>query len=128
MSVLSFTVPGAPVAKPRMTHRDKWLKRPCVARYWEWCDRARVALLQTGLKLPPADRVTSLAMVAYFEPPPRKKREAVPGTFHRCKPDADNLLKAADCLYPNDDSAIPRVSCEKLWGTPPRLEVTIEFE
>ena len=28
-----FTIPGAPMGKPRMTKQDKWKKRACVVRF-----------------------------------------------------------------------------------------------
>lgn len=41
--IIAFSVVGTPVAKPRMTKRDKWAKRPCVMKYWAWCDLVRFA-------------------------------------------------------------------------------------
>ena len=31
-----------PIAKPRMTRRDKWAKRPCVERYFAYRDLVRL--------------------------------------------------------------------------------------
>ena len=126
--LLKIVIHGTPLGKPRQTQRDKWAKRPCVMRYRGWADRARAA---AGLMLPPADSVTSLDWTAFFEPPKswsKKKRCAAIGELHRVPFDLDNLAKSlCDALWPNGDSAIAAMQCEKRWGWKPRIEITIRY-
>ena len=121
-------VSGPPPGKPRMTRRDKWMRRPCVMRYRSWCDRVR----EVAGNLPPAEKVLSLDWAAYFEPPkswPKKTRDRQLCKLHRAKPDRDNVDKAVlDCLYPGGDSAIAKGTIVKRWGTPPRIEIVIVLE
>jgi len=125
---ISFTIPGEPVAAPRMTQRDKWAKRPCVQRYFAWRNAAAL-IVRTSVKLPAANDIASLSWTAYFVPPEiwsKKKREAAIGTLHRSKPDRDNLDKAIlDALFP-EDSGIASGTIEKRWDWTSRVEIRIE--
>lgn len=128
MPTLTFSVPGPPMAKPRMTRRDRWKLRPCVVRYREWCDRARLA----AGEVPTADRVTDLSWVACFRPAPswsqKRQLEAI-GKPHRQAPDRDNIDKAVlDCLYPKGDQGIARGTIEKKWVWEPRIVITIKYQ
>lgn len=124
-SKISFTIPGAPMGKPRMTQRDKWKKRPCVMRYRAWADKARAAAPKS-LPIQPL----SVSWVAYLPMPKswnRYRRETLQGKLHRQKPDRDNIDKAVcDALW-KDDSVIALGSLEKRWddGKGPRIEVTV---
>ena len=124
-NVITIVVPGAPIGKPRMTRRDRWAKRPAVMRYREWADRVRAV----AGKLPPADKVETMSMVATFVPPKstsKKKAAAMIGTLHRVKPDASNILKGVeDILWPDNDSALAKGDYVKLWGWDASLTLTI---
>lgn len=124
---IEFTVKGKPVGKPRMTRRDKWAKRPCVTRYWEWKDSVR----DVAQEVPDANTVTDLSWTAYITMPKswsKKKRAEMDGQLHRSKPDRDNIDKALlDALY-DDDSGIARGTVEKVWAEEGRLDVVITFE
>lgn len=126
-SHLLFTVVGEPVAAPRMTRADKWKQRPCVLRYRAWKDLIRA----TAGEIPPAEQVIELSWCAVFSPPAswsKKKRAAAIGTFHRSKPDRDNLDKAVlDALYPDGDAAIAFGTIRKEWGLAERLDVLIKY-
>ena len=121
---IAITIPGTPVAKPRMTQRDRWKKRLCVVRYRTWCDHAR----EVAGELPPANQIDSLSWVAYFSPPKswtKKKREAAIGELHRQTPDRDNIDKAVlDCFF-KEDSGIAAGSIEKRWDLVARLEIVV---
>jgi Holliday junction resolvase RusA-like endonuclease len=99
-----------PVAKPRMTRRDKWLRRPAVESYWTY--KGTLQLL--GMALPePAHVVFVLPMPPSWS---KAKRAAFLGAPHRQKPDLDNLHKGLlDALYP-DDSCVAEAWIEKRWG------------
>lgn len=113
------TILGDPVGKPRMTKRDKWQVRPCVATYRAWCDVARLSVLHRTTKLL-LTTPTVLTVKAYFDS----------GKVHRCGPhtvkaDLDNVCKAVmDALFVNDQM-IYELHATKLWcdGGPPRVVV-----
>jgi len=123
---MRFTVPGMPVAKPRMTKRDTWAKRPCVLRYREFCDRMRAAAGPLP-DVPPAQ-----IHISIFMPMPvswsKKKKSAMAHTRQRQKPDFDNFIKSIDGLF-DDDSAIYWGDCLKTWCWPgeERAEVWVLF-
>lgn len=123
--VIRFTVPGAPMGKPRMTRADKWKRRECVVRYRAWADLAR----ECASQVPgwPTD-VHRVSWIAYFEPPESwsaKKKAAHIGQLHRAKPDRDNIDKAVlDALF-EDDKGVAVGTIVKRWGIPARLEVKI---
>lgn len=100
-----------PMGKPRMTQRDKWLKRPETDRYWAFKDECRLKRVE----LPEAG-----AHVTFVLPMPKhwspKKRREMDGQPHREKPDIDNLMKALmDALF-DDDSRVHDIRASKVWG------------
>lgn len=111
---IAFTVLGAPMGKPRMTQRDRWMKRDCVMRYRSYCDRIVEASPTTVLN---AD-VYAVDVMAYIAMPDSwslKKKTAYHGTYHRGKPDWDNIGKAVcDALF-KDDSGIADGRTRKFW-------------
>lgn len=123
-----FTIYGVPVAKPRMTQRDKWQQRPCVLRYREFCDRAREAAGWTTKKTLYVP--VSLTARVFLEIPKSKRKGAgvhLGGKPCTSKPDWDNLGKSlGDALFQNDEK-VWRGSVEKYWddGKGPRIEVEI---
>jgi len=129
MKILKIVVPGVPMAKPRMTRRDKWRLRPCVARYREFADRVRKAV---GPRIIEPTKVLRLDWLATFTPPKRwskKDREAAIGTIHRQRPDRDNLDKAVlDCLFSRGDEAIGYGTICKRWAWVAELVITISLE
>ena len=108
---LSWTVPGMPVSKPRMTQRDKWMKRPCVQAYWEYCNRLKGVV---------GNQFVPVSVVLHFDIPmpaswSRASRGKMEGTWCRTKPDLDNYIKAVcDALWEND-SAIAKITATKVW-------------
>ena len=115
-------IPGEPAAKPRMTRRDKWLKRPATARYWAWVAKAQKIELKDHDPL-------RIIVSAYFGFPKsygRKRQEYLKGQFHRKRPDGDNVLKAVvDALWKDKDQRIAVKTIIKRWddGKGPRVEV-----
>lgn len=107
-----------PIAKCRMTQRDKWKKRPCVMRYMAFKDL--VALHR--VKLP-----KSGAHVLFVLPMPKswskQRKQIMAGQPHEQVPDWDNLGKAlSDAVY-RDDSAIWDIRITKVWGYEGRIEI-----
>ena len=102
--------PITPVPAPRMTRRDRWAKRPCVLRYWEFRDEVRLR------KVVLPDR----CHVVFVMPMPASWRDdyryAMRHSPHTKKPDIDNLLKALlDAVFAND-AHIHTIRAEKIWG------------
>ena len=100
-----------PVAKPRMTQRDKWAQRPAVLKYRAFCDRVRFAKME----LYPCGM-----QITFIVPMPdswsKKKREEMDGQPHQQRPDLDNYLKAAlDAVY-SEDCQVWDLRATKLWG------------
>ena len=102
-----------PVAKPRMTQQDKWLRppRPAVAKYWAFKDQVRG--LEMHLPIAYAHVTFHMPMPKSW---PRKKKVAMLRAPHQATPDLDNLLKAlADTIY-EDDKIIWDVWATKVWA------------
>jgi Holliday junction resolvase RusA-like endonuclease len=100
------------MGKPRMTQRDKWMKRDCVVRYRAYCDRIRASV--GAIPIDPL----AVHIKAYISVPSswsKKKKQAMVGQRHRQKPDWDNIGKAiCDALF-EDDSCIAVGLAEKFW-------------
>ena len=106
-----------PVAKPRMTRRDKWAKRPCVLRYNAFKDKCR----WQRVKVPASCRVIfHMPMPAGWS---RDARAAYEGQPHQQKPDLDNLLKGLMDAVLKEDSHVFDVRAEKRWSSKPGIEV-----
>lgn len=130
---IKFTVPGVPVGKgrPRFTRGGHTYTPEKTSAYEE---TVRLCWkTQSGQSF--AGNIPLLASItAYFSIPKstsKKKAAAMEGTFHRSRPDADNVAKAIlDALnghaYP-DDSAVQIHRCYKLYtNAAPRVEVIIQ--
>lgn len=130
---IKFTVPGAPVGKgrPRFTravHAYTPDKTAAYEKHVQSCWRTQSGQgFAGGIPL-------KASVMAYFPIPKgtsKKKAEAMEGTFHLSRPDADNLAKAIlDALnghaYP-DDSAVQIDRCWKIYTNGlPRVEVEIK--
>lgn len=121
----SFWYAIKPVAKPRMTRRDKWQTRPCVASYRVFKDCCRDA----SVRLP-----ASGATVIFCLPMPKswsaKRRGEMDGTEHRQTPDLDNMIKALMDATRAQDSVVSSISAYKIWSQAagfaviwPRIEI-----
>ena len=110
-----------PNTKPRMTQRDKWKVRPCVAKYRAFKDEVRLRRVE----LPEAYHVI------FVMPMPsswsKKKRAAMDGQPHKQTPDRDNIEKALlDSLY-SDDSHVWDGRTTKVWGRAGQI-IVMEIE
>lgn len=100
-----------PVSKPRMTRSDRWKKRACTTKYWNFKDR----LKELNFELP-----ESGAHVIFHLPMPnswsKKKKVEMSGKPHQSTPDCDNMLKAImDAVYEND-CTVWDVRISKYWA------------
>jgi len=126
---VTFTAPGQPFGKPRMTQRDVWQKRPCVLVYRDYCDRLRAA---APAYLGQVD-CYAILVCAFLSVPPSwsaKKKAAALGQGHRVKPDHDNILKAVNDALFKQDSKLWDGHCIKRWCAEgqERTEVTLRFD
>lgn len=99
-----------PLAKPRMTQRDKWKKRPAVLHYRAFKDEVRLKRVY----------IPQPCQIIFYIPMPKswskKKQSEMDGHAHTKKPDIDNLLKALmDAIF-TDDSHIWNVHVIKKWS------------
>lgn len=125
----TLRVDAAPVAKPRMTQRDKWLPSKPAQRYFSWANI--VGLLGNRLFLVPIGRPVTLS-VTFHMPFPRsysraRRRELV-GRPHHLKPDIKNLIAgvedALNGIAWKDDALIwEYYRCQKFWTDGPGLTV-----
>jgi Holliday junction resolvase RusA-like endonuclease len=126
---MSFTIPGDPIGKPRMTQRDKWRRRPVVVAYRAWADVARLAASRVLVKLA-GGAPGVLRAQAFFEMPsswPRKRQAAMAGQPHRVKPDVDNVAKAILDALIQHDQVVHELHVTKRWddGAGARLVVEV---
>ncbi len=109
-----------PVAKPRMTRRDKWLNppRPKVAKYRAFCNEAKALKITIE---------PSGSHVLFVLPMPKswskQKKEIMNYQMHQQTPDLDNLAKALfDALFEND-CQIYDVRLTKVWGYKGQIKI-----
>ena len=111
--------PIEPVAKPRMTRRDRWAKRPAVLKYRAFCDECRGC----GVTVP-ADG----AMITFVIPMPKswskKRRTEMLCQPHTQRPDLDNMVKAVIDAVHAEDSAVHTIAARKVWGFDGSIEIS----
>ena len=113
------TYPIIPVAKPRMTQRDKWKQRPVVLKYRAFKDACR----DYGVTIPicGAHVILRIPMPHSWS---KKKRAAMNNTPHLQRPDVDNYLKAIlDSVF-EEDSSVWDIHITKIWSEVPAIVVT----
>ena len=116
-----FQVP--PQTAPRMTRRDRWKKRPCVVKYFEYRDQLRAKAVEYGITLPNAFTVTFyMAMPKSWS---KKKKAAHVGKPCQSKPDLDNVLKGFMDALRTDDASVYAVSASKIWSASPCVLLTV---
>lgn len=109
MSIKIYNI--TPVAKCRMTQRDRWAKRPVVLRYFAYRDEIKAK----GVELPECNY-----HVIFVLPMPirwsKKKQVEFIGKPHQQRPDKDNLEKGLlDAVY-KEDATIWDGRVSKIWG------------
>lgn len=109
-----------PVAKPRMTRRDKWLDppRPGVRKYWDFKDQIR----NHNITVP-----ESGAHIVFHMPMPKswskKNQREMNGKPHQVRPDIDNIIKALlDAVF-DEDAHIWDLRATKLWSDRPGIVI-----
>lgn len=119
MPVYRFNV--VPVAAPRMTRADRWKRRPCVVKYFEYRDAVRAQAQAMGFTLPER-------FYLWFQMPmpkswSQRKKRMMFGEPCRAKKDADNLAKGFfDCF--GEDKHVWSVQITKTWHDAGGIVVT----
>ena len=119
----TLIIEGEPVAKPRMTQRDKWAERPCVVKYFSYRDMVRWQTKRVNWAT-----IDKLESVKFCLPMPKswskKKKLEMNGKPHQQKPDIDNLLKGLlDALMVEDKMVYYVGSLGKWWSDKPIVEI-----
>jgi len=107
----SIMVKINPVAKPRMTQRDKWDKRPCVMKYWAFKEEL---LLKAG-RFELGDRLDIKFYIKMPKSWNEKKKERFDMQPHQQKPDKDNLEKGLLDAFRKEDCTIWDGRVRKFW-------------
>jgi Holliday junction resolvase RusA-like endonuclease len=104
-----------PIGKPRMTQRDKWMKRPPVVRYHLYCQHLGLLCNECNYKV---EETLSLTFVLTMPKSwSNKKKLSMDGKPHQSKPDLDNLIKAfKDALCEDDSFVHTYEKITKVWG------------
>jgi len=125
----SYIIPGSPIALARARFSNQ--------RVW---DSQKQLKINIGLVLRHQHAERPLFMgplhidLAFYMPIPQslsqKKKLAMDGTPHYCKPDVDNLIKLAlDCcngIVYKDDCQVAVICAKKIYSTEPRTIVTVQ--
>ena len=94
-----------------MTQKDKWSKRPCVQRYWNYKDEVR----ERGITLQECN-----FHVTFVIPMPKSwskaDKDLMRNNPHQSKPDVDNLVKGLlDAVF-EEDCFVWDLRASKYWG------------
>ena len=111
-----------PCPAPRMNRSDRWKKRPCVLKYFEFKDECRYL----NIKVNNYDHITfGIKIPKSFS---KKKQKQMAGKPHLKRPDCDNLLKALlDSVY-KEDSHIHALTINKVWSEHGYIEIRGKHE
>jgi len=107
-----------PVSKPRMTRSDKWKKRDCVVRYWEFKDEVKKNNII--LKKSNSHIIFTIPMPKSWSEKKKKENNQKP---HEARPDVDNLCKAIMDAVLDEDCKIWDIRITKLWGYDGFIEI-----
>ena len=111
-----------PMGKPRMVASDRWRKRPCVLRYWEFKAELLRLMAKSGIKA--SEECLSISF--YMAMPKswaKKKKAKMLGQPHKQKPDIDNLVKGFLDAVLEEDCTVWDISAKKFWAEEGRIEI-----
>lgn len=111
-----------PMAKPRMTQRDKWNKRPIVQRWNAYKDTVRL-LTPPNFEIP-----ESRYWMVFTFALPKSDPVGMIGHGHQKKPDKDNLEKGILDIFLADDSKVFDGRVTKLWGDTDSIEIWWDWD
>ena len=103
-----------PVPKPRMTKSDRWKKRPCVVKYWDFKEELLYLFREQDINIDKELYIEfHLPMAKSWS---KKKKEKMNTDFHNQKPDIDNLIKAVLDALMSEDWQVHTVYARKFWA------------
>ena len=114
------------VPKPRMTRADRWKKRPCGLRYWDFADVLRAAAAAQNFEL--GDRIKIEFHIAMPKSWSKKKRSEMEGRPHKNKPDLDNCIKSCADILKKEDKTIYEITATKSWSREPRIIIWNQWQ
>lgn len=121
---MQITFDIEPFAKPRMTQRDKWKKRPVVENYYKFKDA--INIFANINKYKPSNPLSIIFVIPMPASWSNKKRESMNESPHLCRPDLSNLIKAfEDCLMKEDSTLWHYGEMKKIWGFKGKIIITI---
>ena len=123
---MSICIDGSIVPKPRMTRADRWKKRPCVLRYWDFADVLRAAAAAQNFEL--GDRIKIEFHIAMPKSWSKKKRSEMEGRPHKNKPDLDNCIKSCADILKKEDKTIYEITATKSWSREPRIIIWNQWQ
>jgi Holliday junction resolvase RusA-like endonuclease len=111
-----------PMGKPTMTAADKWKKRDCVLRYWDF-----TKILINEAKKQNFILSDKVHIALYFKPNKslsyNKAKELI-GKPHQVKPDHDNCAKAICDALRKDDQKIYESFTSKYYHEEDKIIIT----
>lgn len=114
-----------PIAKPRMTRRDKFNPGSRAINYFSFKKTLKLMANLKGLVDLPGD-LTIYFRIKMPESWSNKKKLENFNTPHCIRPDLDNLIKSVmDTLCPGEDSHIYRIYAEKFWNDKGQIYIII---
>jgi len=120
MKILEINI--KPIGKPRMTKSDKWKKRECVQKYWDFKDNINKEAVKQNFQLS-----NKIQINLYFKPSQSlsiKKQNELLNKPHQTKPDLDNCIKSLlDCLS-NADQTIHYIIASKQYANYDKIVIT----
>ena len=125
-----------PVPAPRMTDSDRWKRlnsknpnyeqRSCVTRYFAYKTELQWLCKKHKYKL--GEKLNIVFFIAMPKSWSEKKRKEHDQTFHKQKPDLDNLIKSVADSLTTEDSFVCSIKAEKRWGYQGKIIIYEETE
>ena len=117
----------SPVAKPRMTQRDKWQPSKAAGKYFSFCNHIRHLANLKGLYTLPGVLNSLIFNIQMPQSWSSKKKAEMNDMPHESTPDLDNLLKSLDCF--GEDRHIHSIgSIKKVWAYEGSIILEIDQE
>ena len=125
-----------PVPAPRMTDSDRWKRlnnknpnyeqRSCVTRYFTF--KTEIQWLCKKHKYKLGEKLNIVFLIAMPRSWSEKKRKEYDQTFHKQKPDLDNLIKSVCDSLATEDSFVCSIKAEKRWSYQGKIIIYEETE
>lgn len=113
-----------PVPAPRMTDSDRWKtqnsknpkyeQRICVTRYFAYKNAIQWLCKKNKYQL--GEKLHIIFIIEMPKSWSEKKRKEYDQSFHKQRPDLDNLLKGFCDSFGADDSFVCSIHAEKIWS------------